>query len=280
MKIAVFLLLASLWLLLAGRAQEHPDMGGSPEHPMMGHSDAVETGHGLFSSMCAGCHGTGGEGGRGPNLEDGQLVRQKDDHSLFDVIRKGVPGSEMPAFNLPDEQIWELLAFVHSLSAPAAQSKVPGDPDAGRAIYYGKGNCGACHMILGQGGFLGPDLSNIGMSHSYKQLRQTLVDPKSRSRDGYQGATVLTKSGGRITGILKDRTNYSLAIQDAKGNLHLFPMHEVQDINLQAASLMPNDYTQRLSAKELDDLLAFLSRLSVRPVKPLTAAANPGKGPQ
>jgi len=274
----VFFLLVSLCLSSAGQAQEQTRQDGAAASASAGKPDPVETGRGLFASMCAGCHGTGAEGGRGPNLEDGQLVRLKDDHHLFDSIRKGVPGSEMPPFSIPDEQIWQLLAFVRSLSAPAAQSKVPGDAEAGRAIYYHKANCDACHAILGRGGSTGPDLSNVGMSHSWKQLRQALVDPKSRSREGYQGATVLTKSGARLTGILKDHTNYSLAIQDAQGNLHLLSMQDVREVALQPGSLMPDDYNRRLTAKELEDVLAFLSRQSVRPVKAPSSSTDPAKG--
>ena len=184
----------------------------------------------------------------------------------------------MPPFDLPDQQIWQLLAFIRNLSAPAAESRVPGDPEAGKAIYFGKGNCTDCHTILGQGGFLGPDLSNIGMSHSWKQLKQALLDSKSRSRTGYQGASVLTQGGGRITGIIKDQTNYSVAIQDANGNLHLLLMRDVREITLRNGSLMPDDYDRRLTAKEIEDVLAFLSRLSVRPVTVQPSSANHPKG--
>jgi putative heme-binding domain-containing protein len=186
----------------------------------------------------------------------------------------------MPPFNLPDEQIWQLLAFIRSLSAPAAESRVPGDPEAGRVIFFGKAGCSACHKILGHGGFTGPDLSNIGMSHSWKQLKQALVDPKSRSRAGYQGAVVLTKGGSRITGIIKDNTSYSVAIQDVTGNLHLFSMQDIREIIYRSGSLMPDDYDRRLTAKEMDDLLAFLSRQSVRPVRVQSSSAADLKGPK
>ena len=280
MKILVSLLLAVLWLPCLGRARERPEDDNASENPFAGRPEAIEAGKGLFASMCAGCHGAQAEGGRGPNLEDGQLIRSKDEEHLFGSIRKGAPGGDMPPFNLPDEQIWQLLAFIRSLSAPAAESPVPGDPEAGRVIFAGQGRCTACHMIKGHGGFTGPDLSNIGMSRSYKQLRQALVDPKSRSRAGYQGATVLTTRGVRITGILKDNTNYSVVIQDAGGNLHLLPMLEIREMTLRNGSLMPDDYTRRLAGKELGDLLAFLSRQSVRPVRAPASSVPSPKGPK
>jgi len=280
MKILVIFPLAFLWLPCSGNAQERRQEENATANSLNGQPEAIEAGQKLFATMCSGCHGAQAEGGRGPNLEDGRLVRLKDDQHLSDSIRKGVPGTEMPPFNLLDEQIWQLLAFIRSLSAPAAESRVPGDPEAGRVIFFGKANCGACHMILGHGGFSGPDLSNIGMSHSWKQLRQALVDPKSRSRAGFQGGMVLTKGGSRITGIIKDSTNYSVAIQDVEGNLHLLPMQDIREITYRSGSSMPDDYDRRLTAKEMDDVLAFLSRQSVRPVRVPSSSAGHLKGPK
>ena len=44
----------------------------------------------------------------------------------------------------------------------AAQLVVAGDRDLGKQLFFGKGRCSGCHMIRGQGGLLGPDLSNVG----------------------------------------------------------------------------------------------------------------------
>ena len=182
LRMKTIFLLAFLWLPCFGIAQDLHQEDNAGANPLKGRPEAIGAGQKLFATMCSGCHGAQGEGGRGPNLEDGLIVHSKDDMHLFDSIHKGVAGSEMPPFNLPDEQTWQLLAFIRSLSAPAAESRVPGDAEAGKAIFLGKARCSACHMILGQGGFTGPDLSNAGMSHSWKQLRQALLDPKSRSR--------------------------------------------------------------------------------------------------
>jgi len=277
MKTLAFMLLALLWMVPSG---ERLDAGreDATGNPLKGRPDAIAAGQKLFTSMCSGCHGAEAEGGRGPNLEDGQILRLKGDHRLFDSIRKGMEGGDMPPFDLPEDQVWQLLAFIRSLSAPAAESRVPGDPVAGKAVYFGKTNCNRCHMILGEGGFIGPDLSNIGMSHSWKQLRRALLDPNSRTREGYQGVTVLTREGAQITGILKDQTNYSAVVQDADGNLHLLWMRDVRQITLRNGSLMPDDYSRRLTPTEIDDLLAFLSRQSVRAERPQPPSPDQPKG--
>jgi putative heme-binding domain-containing protein len=266
-----FLLAASLGLRAVSNAQEqriNPQQGRA-SNPLEGNPDAIKAGQMLFDTACSGCHGEHAEGGRGPNLADGRLVRRRGVQRLFGSIHNGVPGTEMPGFNLPDQQIWQMLAFISSLSAPAAASKVPGNPEVGKEIYSGKGKCSSCHMILGQGGFLGPDLSNVGALRSWNQLKQALLDPNSRQTSGYEGVTVVTTTGAEITGIAKYQTNYSLAVLDAAGKLHLLPMQDVQKLTIRDDSLM-SDYQGRLTPQEIEDVLAFLSRQSVRPITPGT----------
>jgi len=45
--------------------------------------------------------------------------------------------------------------------------------------------------------------------------------------------------------------------------LHMFARDELRQVVYESKSLMPTDYDRRLTAEELQDLLAFLSRLGV-----------------
>src|SRR6266576_3896417 len=85
--------------------------------------------------------------------------------------------SDMPPSYLPDEQVWQILAYLRDLTATAFESSVPGDIHAGGELFSGKAGCSGCHSIRGRGGFLGPDLSNIGRTRSFPQLRESLLDP-------------------------------------------------------------------------------------------------------
>jgi len=266
-NITVRLPLVLLCLACFAGGQEPVEKEKGETNPLEGRPEAVAAGQKLFATACSGCHGLHGEGGRGPNLADGHLTRDVSDKKLFNSIRKGVRGTPMPPFDLPEEKIWQLLAYVRSLSAPAFGSPVPGDPQAGQVIFFGKGGCSDCHTILGRGHFLGPDLSNVGMTRSWKQLRDALLDPKSRSTTGYQGVTVITQAGATITGILRNNSNYALEIQDTQGNLHLLLMEEVREVRYKANSLMPDNYAGRLTQEEIDNVLAYLSRRSLRPAK-------------
>jgi cytochrome c oxidase cbb3-type subunit 3 len=236
-------------------------------NPLAGQPAAIEAGQELFANACSACHGAAGEGGRGPNLSDGKLIRRAKDDQLFQSIQKGVPGSDMPPFSLPDEKIWQLAAYVRNLGAPAYETKVAGDPEAGSQIFWQKAGCAQCHMIRGRGGFLGPDLSNIGAQRSWRLLREAVLQPSARLAEGYRGVTVTTLAGEKISGVAKNNTNYSIQILDASGRLHLLLKQDLREVAFRKQSLMPEDYPQRLQSADIENLLAFLSRQALRDKK-------------
>ncbi len=259
----------ALLLIVLPLAAQHAD---SPEpnksHPAIADPEAIAAGKALFAASCAACHGPAGEGGRGPNLHERgswHPLREKD---LFLTIKNGVPGADMPPTRLPEEKIWQLVAFVRSLTAPAIETKPPGDAAAGEALFWGSAGCGGCHRIRGRGGLLGPDLGNIGAQRSAEKLRQAILDPDADGFRGYAGVEAVLLDGRTITGVARNRTNYSVQILDAQGGVHLLQAADISQLRLSRHSPMPADYAHRLSADQIRDLVAFLARQSVRPYEP------------
>src|SRR2546426_2407370 len=137
----------------------------------------------LFAGECAGCHGADAHGtDRGPGLAANRRVRSRSVQQLRDFIRKGAPGSGMPAFDLPAAELDALAALLRSLNAPAAESVSHGDPAAGKQFFLGKGQCGSCHMVHGGGKAIGPDLSDLGSRMTVEEIRQALLDPSEIGR--------------------------------------------------------------------------------------------------
>jgi len=224
----------------------------------------IEAGNKLFMETCSVCHGVDGKGSaRGPDLIRGMVVTRGTDDEVFQVIRKGVPGSSMAAFDLPDLQIHQLVAFIRALSTPAAQVSVPGDLESGQRIFFGKGRCSECHMIRGRGGLLGPDLSNIGGERTLLEIRESILKLGPSSLNKYRGVTVVTRDAERINGTLRNRDDFSLQIMDRAGKFHFLLISELRKMILREKSLMPSDIASLLSTEELQNLLAFLSRQAV-----------------
>lgn len=251
-----------VFLVLSACAQSAQD--SEVVNPLTGQTSAIDAGQKRFREGCAACHGANAEGGRGPNLAESQDLKQKTDEQLFKIIRYGIPKAGMPAFSLHDGAVWELATFVRSLSAPAFELPLPGNVDAGRALYWGKAGCGNCHAIRGQGGFTGPDLTSIGATRTAKQLTEGVLHPDQHPVEGFRGVTVVLKDGQRIEGIAKNHSNYSTQVLDLAGTLHLLQQSDIQQLKFHPKSLMPDNYGQTLSQQELQDLLAFLSRQAVR----------------
>src|SRR5579871_3653180 len=122
-----------------------------------------ERGRALYSQRCESCHGPNAFGGdRGPSLANNRRLRRNTFAETRDTIRKGKPDSGMPPFELPAPELDDIAIFIHSLNAPAASSHPPGDRAAGERFFFGAGQCATCHMVMGRGRPIGPDLSDIG----------------------------------------------------------------------------------------------------------------------
>ena len=121
----------------------------------------VEQGKKLFQGMCVTCHGFEGAGGDAPSLNRPKLDRAPDDAALRAVIADGLPDRGMPHVRrLTSNELRQLVSYVRSLGRTASLP-LSANTQKGEAIYKGLG-CASCHIINGQGGSLGPELTSIG----------------------------------------------------------------------------------------------------------------------
>lgn len=218
----------------------------------------VEAGKRTFASRCANCHGANGEGDRGPDLTRNVYRHGNTDRAIFMNILNGIPGTGMPSVRLSDKEMWQLVAYLDTLRRPAPEV-VPGDPDAGRALFV-RHDCGRCHFVDGVGGRLGPDLSAIGWSRSAMHLRASVVDPTDDIEEDYRQIRVTDRDGTVTQGILRNEDDYSLLLLDTGGRLRAFAKSDLETIERPETSLMPS-FAGRVRDEELDDLVAYLSSL-------------------
>ena len=108
-------------------------------HPLARDPAAAAAARPVFVEQCSPCHGPNGEGGHGPSLIGGREIRRASDRQLFDSIKNGLPGTDMPGFPMPEDDQWRLVAFIRSLNAPVAAQPLPGDVQAGSDIFWGRG---------------------------------------------------------------------------------------------------------------------------------------------
>jgi cytochrome c oxidase cbb3-type subunit 3 len=220
----------------------------------------LERGARLFTANCAPCHGPKGNGGRGANLARPRLPRATDDAALFQILRDGIPNTEMPgAWGMTDHEMWQVAAHVRTLGRIAPET-VPGDPSAGRELFRGKG-CAGCHVVGIEGGRLGPPLTEIGERRSAAYVRAALLDPASSLPEDFTMADVTTGSGRRVTGIVLNEDTYSIQLRDLSDNLHSYWKQELSALEKHTDRTPMPSYRGRLNDREMDDLIAYLVSL-------------------
>jgi cytochrome c oxidase cbb3-type subunit III len=221
----------------------------------------LKNGQQLFLGQCARCHGPKGEGGRGAVLSQPRLRHAPDDQALFLVIRDGIKGTEMPAGYAVDTlETWQLAAYVRSLGRLAPE-KVPGDPKRGQELYQAKGHCSQCHIIAGQGGSLGPELTEIATRRSAAHLRAAVLDPESTLPEGFLEVRMVTRNGARITGVRLNEDTFSIQVLDLTGGIHSFLKEDLKELQRDTGKSPMPSFRSTLSASEVDDLVAYLISL-------------------
>lgn len=207
----------------------------------------------MFRSHCAACHGPGGQGGAaGPDLTTGSFKRSDSDEALFAIISKGIPGTTMPAFGGSGKEVWQLAAYVRTLSVGRAAERAKGDAAAGAKLYQTAG-CVKCH----QGGLGGPDLSAVGARRSLAELHRSLVDPNAEVSADYWRLNGRTAKGEQIAGIRTNEDTFSYQYRQGT-RLRSVLKQDLVSHEIVRTSPMPS-YQGKLSASELDDIVAWLA---------------------
>jgi len=289
MKLAIALL--STAALCFGQS----DRAEAQRNPFAGNAQAIAAGRTLYNQACVACHGADGRGDRGPSLVSGTLTHGNADGEVFITIRSGVRGSQMPAFaQFSTEQTWQIISYIRSLGGGVTTTNtsgaetIAGDALAGKAVFDGKGGCLSCHMVDGVGKSVGPDLSSAGKTAA-QQLSAKIANPNAApagaggrgGRGGGRGgpqrpATVIAKTadGHEYRGVQKGVDSFTVQLVDTNGVFHSFEKAKLADLKIEPKSLMPDDYSTRLSSGEMQNVVAYLKSLTGNDVSKL--AAGPG----
>ncbi len=216
----------------------------------------------LYASNCAYCHGADGRGGRVPAIATLPKVIAMSNQDLMGIVHKGEPEQGMPGFpDLGDKGTTAVVQYLRTLqgvTADSAPAQLTGNQDVGRQLFFGKGTCSTCHMILGHGGFMAGDLTSYAKNRTADEILRAIVNPNAHLEPTSRLVNVRTREGQSLTGVVRAEDNLHVALQTEDGRYHFLSRSSLAAVHYSDHSLMPRDYGTRLTPRELDDLVAFL----------------------
>ena len=221
---------------------------------------AVEKGQTVFRRDCAFCHGRDAGGGEtGPDLTRSKLVADDVAGSvLAPFIRTGRPDNGMPAFHLPEQEMTDVVAYLHSQKTKAEADKggrkgvdaadlQTGNAEAGKR--YFEQACRSCHSATG-------DLAGLASRVKGLRLEQRLLYPR-----GAKATVRVTLPGGEtVAGTLAYRDEFTVALRDAAGKYRSWATSDVKYAVTDPAEghveLLP-----KYSDDDVHNLMAYLQTL-------------------
>ncbi|MCS7015321.1 MAG: HEAT repeat domain-containing protein, partial [Gemmatales bacterium] len=144
-----------------------------------------------------------------------------------------------------------------------------GDVQNGRRLFFENKDlgCARCHVVNGQGGKIGPELSAIGSKASKENLYESILYPDRAVADQFIQWIIETKQGVAVQGILVEETPDYLVLRDANGKDWKITKQDIMERAKSPRSLMPSDLLQYMSEQDLVDLVEFLQTLRSTPEK-------------
>ncbi|MEO5890890.1 MAG: c-type cytochrome [Ferruginibacter sp.] len=121
--------------------------------------------------------------------------------------------------------------------------------------------CISCHMMNGEGGVAGPDLSQLGTRFSYKDMLDAIINPNKTISDQYGATVFYLKEGGSVLGrmISQDNDKYVIS-QNPFAPLTTREILKADVVRTRVSEISPMlpGMINRLNPDELKDLLFYL----------------------
>jgi putative heme-binding domain-containing protein len=122
--------------------------------------------------------------------------------------------------------------------------------------------CSSCHRIAGEGGEVGPDLSQLGTRFSTRDILESIIEPSKVVSDQFAATYFYMKDGSSVVGRVKnqDADKYYISQNPfAPQSIREIPKKDVARTSISdAPSIMFPRLINSLNPEELKDLMAYL----------------------
>jgi putative heme-binding domain-containing protein len=133
--------------------------------------------------------------------------------------------------------------------------RLKGDPAIGAKVFDRE--CKTCHKIGERGFAVGPDLTG-SPSRDPSALLSNILDPNASAPPKDVQYVVIDQNGRMYSGIIASETATSLTLRRGDGAQDTVLRGQVEELRSTGLSLMPEGFEQRISMREMADLIAFV----------------------
>jgi putative heme-binding domain-containing protein len=120
-----------------------------------------------------------------------------------------------------------------------------------------KGICSICHTMRGEGGKVGPDLTNL-IYRDYDSVLRDIHEPSAAINPEHVGYTIKNKDGSELTAVWIAENAISVTFAQLTGQLIDIPRSDIAEQRQLPISLMPAGLDKALNAEQLRDLMSYL----------------------
>ena len=121
--------------------------------------------------------------------------------------------------------------------------------------------CSQCHRVRGEGGIIGPDLTEVTKRLKRHEILREILEPSKVIAEKFGSHVIVTVEGKLVTGIILSQDDKVMRVAD--NPLQQFepteiPLDQVASKEPSKVSLMPTGLLVTLKLEEILDLLAFV----------------------
>jgi putative heme-binding domain-containing protein len=128
-------------------------------------------------------------------------------------------------------------------------------------VMFSAAGCINCHTIGGEGGVIGPDLTQLGTRFSKRDILESIIYPSKTISDQYAATVFTMKDGTSVMGklIKEDKNKYYISQNPfIPEKIREIEKKNVRSQSIATVSLMPPGLINQLNPERLRDLMAYL----------------------
>jgi putative heme-binding domain-containing protein len=160
------------------------------------------------------------------------------------------------------KQKQDQIVQLKNMLAPAFVKKA--DLSNGRGVFAK--TCQQCHLLFGEGGKIGPDLTGANRG-DLDYILHNMIDPSAAIAEDYRMMVVVTQDGRVLNGLIVERNANSLTLQLPNEKVTL-AKGDIDDVKPATQSMMPEGQLEKMPKEDIRDLVAYLAAREQVPLPP------------